>query len=80
LKRSGVQKPIDYLEDEGLAALFSSIDRSHPKERHDHALLVSCSTQEPVCRMHSTSALAISNSVVHTRCAWQVREDWATPA
>lgn len=39
VKRSGLQKPIDYLEDEELAALFSSIDRTNPKGRRDHALL-----------------------------------------
>lgn len=39
LKRGGVQKPIDYLEEEELTALFSSIDRSKPKGRRDHSLV-----------------------------------------
>ena len=39
VKRCGFQKPIDYLEDEELAALFSSVDRNHPKGRRDHTLL-----------------------------------------
>ena len=39
VKRTGPQKPIDYLEDEELAALFSSIDRTRAKGRRDHALL-----------------------------------------
>jgi len=38
LKRGGPQKPIDYLEDAELAALFSSIDRSSLKGRRDHTL------------------------------------------
>ena len=39
VKRGQPQKPIDYLEDEELAALFSSIDRTHTGGRRDHALL-----------------------------------------
>lgn len=39
VKRSSLQKPIDYLEDEELAALFASIDRTDTKGRRDHALL-----------------------------------------
>lgn len=39
VKRSGPQKAIDYLEQEELDALFSSINRTHAKGRRDHALL-----------------------------------------
>ena len=38
VKRSGPQKPIDYLDDEELGALFALIDRTHTKGRRDHAL------------------------------------------
>ena len=38
VKRGSLRKPIDYLEEEELVALFASIDRSYPKGRRDHAL------------------------------------------
>lgn len=38
LKRGGLQRPVDYLEDAELALLFSSIDRSTSKGRRDHTL------------------------------------------